>query len=194
MLKDKIISTFSKKNSRPKEIQKFAENSSNMIDEINLAKPSIVIDLGCGTNLYKQKIKNLIGIDILSKDEDITCAIEDIDTIFQPRIADVVLALGSINFGNDKLILEQLTQAKNICKHNGLIYFRCNHNPTHEIYYNWDIDKLNYYTKKLKFEYNQFPTIIKKIRKDKKQGVRIDDHLNRNSVDRIFLVWKVIHE
>ena len=120
-----------------------------MIDDINAMNPTLVLDLGCGTNIFKNRIKGLIGIDILNREEDIVCPIENLDTIFQPNCADVVLALGSINFGDDDLIFKQLQQVKKVCKPGGLIYFRVNHNPSHNIYYKWTMDKIKDYTEAL---------------------------------------------
>ena len=190
MLQQQIISTFSKKVSRPGELIKFTENSIEMIDAINAMNPTLVLDLGCGTNFYKSRIKNLIGIDILDEDEDIICPIESIDSIFQPNSADVILALGSINFGKDDLILQQLEQVYKVCKPGGLIYFRVNQNPSHEIFYTWDFDKIEAYTKKLGFEYEVKPTVIRKAKENYFDNFPIDRELDRSNKERIFLVWR----
>lgn len=192
MLQNKIISTFRNKQGRPLEFKKFPENAIKMIDEINAMNPDVVLDLGCGTNLYKNKINNLVGVDILDRHEDITCAIEDLDTKFDENYADIVLALGSINFGNDDLILKQIKQVKRVCKPGGLIYFRCNPISTHEIYFQWDFDKIDYYTKICNFEYVKTPRTIKKVRRNLRDKVTVDSELNRSSNERIFLVWKNI--
>ena len=191
MLRQQIISTFSKKIARPGELIKFTENSLQMIEDINAMNPNLVLDLGCGTNLFKNKIKHLIGIDILDKDEDIVCPIESLDTIFQPNCADVILALGSINFGDDDLILQQLLQVKKVCKPGGLIYFRVNHEPSHEIYYEWNFDKIEDYTKTMNFEYEIKPKLITKAKENVFDDYPIDKELNRTrSSTRIFLVWR----
>ena len=161
-----------------------------MIDDINAMNPTLVLDLGCGSNFYKNKIKNLIGVDILSKDEDIVCPIESIDRIFQPNCADIILALGSINFGNDDLILEQLKQVNKVCKPGGLIYFRCNQNPSHEIYYTWNFDKIKKYTEQMNFEFAVEPSVIKKVKENYFDNFPIDRQLNRSNKERIFLIWR----
>ena len=190
MLQNKIISTFSKKIARPRELIKFTENSVGMIDDINAMNPTLVLDLGCGTNIFKNRIKGLIGIDILNREEDIVCPIENLDTIFQPNCADVVLALGSINFGDEDLISKQLQQVQRVCKPGGLIYFRVNHNPSHSIYYKWTMDKIENYTKSMNFEYKVPPTFITKARENVYDDRPIDKQLNRSNKQRIFLVWR----
>lgn len=195
MLQQKIISTFSKKVARPGELIKFAENSLSMIEDINAMNPNLVLDLGCGTNLFKNKINRLVGVDILNKDEDVVCPIEDLDSIFQPNCADVVLALGSINFGDDDLITKQLEQTKKVTKPGGLIYFRVNPKASHEIYYEWNFDKIETYTKKMNFEYKVKPTIITKAKENLVDDSPIDKQLNRApSSTRIFLVWRKLTE
>tara|TARA_Y100000114_G_scaffold87155_1_gene80624 strand:- start:11317 stop:11904 length:588 start_codon:yes stop_codon:yes gene_type:complete len=191
MLQKKIISTFSKKHFRPGALTKFAETSLAMVDEINAMDPSLVLDLGCGTNIFKNKIQHLVGIDILNRHEDIVCPIEKLDTIFQPECADIVLALGSINFGEHDLIAEQLWQTKRVLKPGGLIYFRVNHNTTHEIYYDWDLNKLDMFTEKMKLEYEQQPQIITKVKENKIDDYPINTQLNRGqNSTRIFLIWR----
>ena len=46
------------------DIYRWPECATPMIDKINALKPDAVIDLGCGANLYKKWINNLVGVDI----------------------------------------------------------------------------------------------------------------------------------
>ena len=43
----------------------FQYSGFSLVDEINALNPSIVLDSGCAYNLFKGKIKNLIGIDVV---------------------------------------------------------------------------------------------------------------------------------
>jgi len=38
-------------------------SGENLIDEVNQLDPDLVIDVGCGHNRFKGRIKNLIGFD-----------------------------------------------------------------------------------------------------------------------------------
>ena len=40
----------------------------NIVDEINKGNPRAVLDVGCGYNQFKPRIKNLVGIDKFNKD------------------------------------------------------------------------------------------------------------------------------
>ena len=55
--------------------KKFKYSGLKLIDEINFLKPDNVIDLGCGYNEFKGKIKNIIGLDPYNPKADIcsTC-------------------------------------------------------------------------------------------------------------------------
>lgn len=82
-----------------KKIEAFTYSGTNLIDEVNALNPNRVVDVGCGTNYFKNKIKNLIGFDAVAHpDLDFQSEIKDVK--FEPNSADVVLALGSLQFGN----------------------------------------------------------------------------------------------
>ena len=51
--------------------KKFKYSGLKLIDEINFLKPDNVIDLGCGYNEFKGKIKNIIGLDPYNPKADI---------------------------------------------------------------------------------------------------------------------------
>ena len=82
-----------------------------------------VLDAGCGTNPLKTLIPNLHGIDITDKGCDEVIAIEDFKTEDK---YDVVLALGSINFGSIDKIRSQIKAVDDALTDTGVIYWRLN--------------------------------------------------------------------
>ena len=87
----------------------FRYSGTNLIDEINSLNPRSVIDVGCGANYFRGKIKNLIGFDIVNyPDLDFYCSIQDM-TIANDSV-DVALALGSLQYSNRELTLQDIQQ------------------------------------------------------------------------------------
>jgi len=169
-------------------IEKYEETSTIMIDEINRANPDVVLDLGCGNNIYKGKIKNLIGVDILDNNlQDVNAPIEDLP--FDDNYADVVLALGSINFGDDELIDKQLSELKRVSKPNAKVFFRVIEQHKLEPYYPWTLEKVLERTQKHGFYCVEMPRHIYRTRRPHKEH---DDRTGNRSLTRIYCVWKVI--
>ena len=93
-----------------------------LVDEIQDGET--VLDVGCGTNPFKGKIKNLHGIDITNIGSDEQVAIED----YKPETKfDVAFCLGSINFGDWNTIVTQINAlTRNCLKEKSRIYWRLN--------------------------------------------------------------------
>lgn len=176
-------------------VEKYPPNGRKMIAEINLLNPELVIDLGCGLNQYKGKIKNLVGVDLLDYRADIVSDITDLSQHFSSNVADVVLALGSINFGDDELIKKQLAEVKRLLKPQGLAYFRANlndHDPEHKgklHYYGWSKDKVSEWSSIAGFE-----LVGGVLLEEGRPGVkdRMDREFvgNERSKSRLFWKWK----
>ena len=124
------------------ETKKFKYSGLAIIDEVNAMNPDNVIDIGCGYNEFKGKIKNLIGIDPYNDRADI-----DVHTLdYKPDIQfDVAICLGSINFGSSDKILNELENVVNMVKSGGMLYFRVNPGIQHDRpaakwinFYDWD--------------------------------------------------------
>ena len=121
--------------------KKYKYSGLSIVDEVNNLKPLRVLDLGCGYNEFKGKINNLIGIDPYNNKADIQSSILDYKSQEQ---FDVVISLGSINFGTvDKVYLE-LENAVSLTKQDGLLYFRVNPGEQHKApeaqwiqFFNW---------------------------------------------------------
>ena len=82
-----------------------------------------VIDIGCGFNEFKSRIPDLIGIDPANDRADYKISIEEFDPV---KRYDVAFCLGSINFGNESNILNQIGIVVNALKPKSRIYWRCN--------------------------------------------------------------------
>ena len=101
-----------------------------MVEYINsMSTESTILDVGCGDNEFKQHFGDrLHGIDPFNKRADELVSIEN----YQPKqLFDVVLALGSINFGDHSTISKQVAKVVALCKPGGKIFWRCNPGITH---------------------------------------------------------------
>jgi len=104
--------------------------------------PEHVIDIGCGYNEFKGKIKNLVGIDPYNDRADINIHTLDYKT---DQKYDVAICLGSINFGSSDKILKELESVVEIVRTGGFLYFRVNPGIQHDKpeakwinFYDWD--------------------------------------------------------
>lgn len=82
----------------------YAFSGWSLIDKVNSLNPKKVLDVGCGFNRFKNKINNLIGIDPYNDAADFKISLEQ----YRGPIVDIVLCLGSINFGDENIINQQL--------------------------------------------------------------------------------------
>ena len=186
-LHEQIRNLFNEKKITPHAHNKFKETGDQMIKEINSLEPNIVLDVGCGNNIYKNKIKNVIGVDILDNNlQDVNAPIEDLP--FDDNYADVILALGSINFGTDIIIDKQLAELKRVSKNKTKIYFRVISNHNLEPYYNWTMDKILNKTAKHKLKLLHMPKYIYRTRRSYKEH---DARTGYRTLSRLFCVWEV---
>jgi hypothetical protein len=124
------------------ETKKYKYSGLAIIDEVNAMNPANVIDIGCGFNEFKGKIKNLVGIDPYNDKADISVHTLD----YKPDIEyDVAICLGSINFGSSDKILGELENVVHMVKSGGFLYFRVNPGIQHNRpaakwinFYDWD--------------------------------------------------------
>lgn len=108
--------------------KKYKYSGLSIIDEVNALHPLKVLDLGCGYNEFKGKINNLLGIDPYNDKADVKIKIMDYASA-EP--ADVLICLGSINFGSVDKIYNELEHAVKLTKKDGLLYFRANPGTQH---------------------------------------------------------------
>ena len=134
-------------------LKKFKFSGLKLIDEVNALNPRAVLDVGCGYNEFKGKINNLIGIDPYNSHADIQIKIEDYNTTEK---FDVILCLGSINFGTHDKIVKELQVCKNLLADGGKMFFRVNPGLDHEApeskfinFYPWNVYAITEIAKQL---------------------------------------------
>ena len=111
------------------ETKKFKYSGLKVIEEVNTLKPRNVLDIGCGYNEFKGKIPNLIGIDPYNTNADYEVGIIDYKTGIK---FDVIIALGSINFGSTDKVFAELEKAVSLCAPGAVMFFRVNPGHQHD--------------------------------------------------------------
>jgi len=105
------------------DMKKWKYSGLQLIDQVNDLNPRAVLDVGCGGNDFKNKIHNLIGLDPYNHNADYQIDIMD----FRPiEKFDVILALGSINFGGQNKIIAEVSKCVNMLEEGGMMFFRVN--------------------------------------------------------------------
>ena len=111
------------------DMKKWKHSGLALIDQINDMKPRAVLDVGCGYNEFKGKIHNLIGIDPYNNRADHKIDLMD----YRPNTKfDIILALGSINFGGRNKIIAEVSKCVNMLENGGMMFFRVNPGVQHE--------------------------------------------------------------
>ena len=111
------------------DMKKWKYSGLSLIEEVNKLKPRAVLDVGCGYNEFKGKIKNLTGIDPYNFHADWKLSLEEYTTDIK---YDVILCLGSINFGSRSKIESEIEKCVNLLEKDGLIFFRVNPGVQHD--------------------------------------------------------------
>jgi hypothetical protein len=122
--------------------KKYKYSGLSIIDQVNALNPQAVLDAGCGYNEFKGKIQNLTGIDPFNNRADIKTHILNYKTDIK---YDVVICLGSINFGSVDKIFQELQKVVSLTKPGGSLIFRANPGIQHVSedaqwidFFNWD--------------------------------------------------------
>jgi len=111
------------------DMKKWKHSGLKLIDEVNKLKPRNVLDVGCGYNEFKGKINFLTGIDPYNDNADIK--INTID--YKPNQKfDVILCLGSINFGSQSKIQKEVAHCASLLEQDGVMFFRVNPGVPHD--------------------------------------------------------------
>jgi SAM-dependent methyltransferase len=100
-----------------------------LIDEVNGLKPRAVLDVGCGYNEFKGKIDNLTGIDPYNDRADLEVGTLDFKT---DQKFDVILCLGSVNFGGRDKIIAEVGRCVSLLADGGTMFFRVNPGIQHD--------------------------------------------------------------
>lgn len=111
------------------DMKKWKYSGLALINEVNDLKPRAVLDVGCGYNEFKGKIDNLIGIDPYNDHADLEVSTLEYKT---DQKFDVVLCLGSVNFGNREKIIAEVGRCVNLLADGGTMFFRVNPGVQHD--------------------------------------------------------------
>ena len=111
------------------DMRKWKYSGLALIDEVNSLRPRAVLDVGCGYNEFKGKIKNLIGIDPYNDRADFEVSAMDFKT---DQKFDVILCLGSVNFGSRDKIIKEVGKCVNLLSKDGNMFFRVNPGIQHD--------------------------------------------------------------
>ena len=111
------------------DMKKWKYSGLALVDEVNNLKPRAVLDVGCGYNEFKGKIDNLIGIDPYNNKADLQVTAMDFKT---DQKFDVILCLGSVNFGNQNKIIKEVNKCVDLLTDGGTMFFRVNPGIMHD--------------------------------------------------------------
>ena len=111
------------------DMKKWKYSGLALVDEVNSLKPRAVLDVGCGYNEFKGKINNLIGIDPYNDRADLEVSAMDYKT---DQKFDVILCLGSVNFGSRDKIIAEVGRCVNLLAEGGTMFFRVNPGIQHD--------------------------------------------------------------
>jgi len=97
-------------------------NTANIASKIG--PDETVLDIGCGYNPFFEHVKYLYAFDPAIDAGNEMCTLEEFDS--QGNTYDVVLCMGSINFGTIEHITSQVEKVVSLVKKGGRIYWRMN--------------------------------------------------------------------
>jgi SAM-dependent methyltransferase len=108
------------------DIKKWKYSGLALVDEVNSLKPRAVLDVGCGYNEFRGKIDNLIDPYNDRADHEVGTLEYRTDQKF-----DVIMCLGSINFGSRDKILAEIGRCVDLLEDGGTMFFRVNPGVQH---------------------------------------------------------------
>ena len=111
------------------DMKKWKYSGLALVDEVNSLKPRAVLDVGCGYNEFKGKIDNLTGIDPYNDRADLEVGTLDFKTT---QKFDVILCLGSVNFGGRDKIIAEVGRCVSLLADGGTMFFRVNPGIQHD--------------------------------------------------------------
>lgn len=95
-----------------------------ILPDLLALKPKTILDLGCGYNEFKKFIPHLVGIDLTNTHADVIGNFTDYEC--EDESQDVLLALGSINFGDHDTVDNQMAWMTKKLKPGGTMFIRVN--------------------------------------------------------------------
>ena len=119
------------------------KTGQQLLDKINENQdmspdiPLKILDVGCGDNKWKKHFgASLTGIDPYNSNADHKIGINEYYELQKSELGleqfDIILVLGSINFGDKIEIERQISDVTQLLKPGGKIFWRCNPGITHD--------------------------------------------------------------
>ena len=109
---------------------RYFETGEVLVEKLKTLKYSVILDLGCGENLYSD-IDGMIGVDLDSPYADVHANINKLP--YGDETVDCVIAFGSLIYGDrqehddmdgNALLEDQLKEICRVLKRGGLMYGR----------------------------------------------------------------------
>lgn len=114
----------------------FQKSGSALVDKVNALNPKSVLDVGCGNNQYRDMVKCELFVGIDPYNDNATIKMSTIEFAQNYREDteqfDVVMALGSINFGSREKIYQELAAVDRMLKKGGHLFIRANPGISHK--------------------------------------------------------------
>lgn len=105
-------------------MERFTVTGFELVERVRSLRPRFVIDAGCGFHPFREHISNCIGIDFVNPSADLIC--DFAEAPIRDASIDVVLALGSVNFGDEENIVADLTVLARWLRRGGKLFMRGN--------------------------------------------------------------------
>ena len=160
------------------DMKKWKYSGLTLINEVNNLKPRAVLDVGCGYNEFKGRINNIIGIDPYNDKADLR--VGTLDYITDQKF-DVILCLGSVNFGNRDKIIAEVSRCVKLLADNGTMFFRVNPGLSHD---KPEADWIEFYAWNVPFI----------IELSEKFNLKILDIRYDTNIRKYFVYKKVMHQ
>jgi hypothetical protein len=130
-----------------------------LVEEINRHDPQAVLDVGCGYHPFKNRIKNLIGIDPYNHAAEYQ--VDILEYRVRPETYDHIIALGSINFNSKQDIEARFSHCVKLLQVGGKFYLRANPGIAHKTgpyvdIFPWSFEVVNEFAEKYNLRLDTF--------------------------------------
>lgn len=168
-------------------LEGFQLGGFNLVAEVNSLNPNLVIDVGCAHNLFKGKIKNLIGID---RDPfpsaDLHCSVLDLPLM--DNSVDVTLCLGSLIYGTQDEWTANLSRIVKWTKPGGRIIVRIR--PFID-YVGHNEEKIKHIWKdQPRWSWQLFYDYTKRFNLKIEKDVALDQHRTNPNLEKVTWWWQ----
>jgi SAM-dependent methyltransferase len=159
----------------------------NLIEEVNALNPQFVVDVGCAHNLFKGKIRNLIGFD---RDPfpgaDLQCS--TVDMPLADNSIDVTLCLGSLIYGNREDWTRDLEHIVRWTKPGGRIIVRIRPFSDY-VGHNEEIVK-HIWQDQPRWSWEDFHNFTNVFGLEIEKPVQLDQHTTKPALEKVSWWWR----